>query len=150
MGAIYNKAHHARIPIPKSGERIEMRARARVHTPGGDCLGMERAGWADRWRRGRPVGVHKHPHARGYAYTYARAGRRAGRWGRKQRRGIYYSGFTVITRRGKTTPTGNGDAHVCTRAGCVYPIRAVPRLARGRVRARAHVHASRRRARPVS
>lgn len=32
--------------------------------------------------------------------------------------GIYYSGFTVITRRGRCTRAGNGVAYV----GCVYPI----------------------------
>lgn len=41
--------------------------------------------------------------------------RRRGRGKRRQGRGIYYQGFTVITRRGRSTRAGNGGARCCIR-----------------------------------
>jgi len=58
------------------------------------------------WGGGQVEEEHNtHKHARTHACTDRRAERRMMGRGRKiQRRGIYYSGFTVITRRGRATP----------------------------------------------
>lgn len=72
------------------------------------------------------ISIVVHEHVRTHTHTSRQTGREkdAGDRGRKKthRRGIYYSGFTVITRRGRATPTGNGGG-AYTRMGCVYPIR---------------------------
>jgi len=141
MGAIYNKAHHARIPIPKSSERIEMHARCarasvclctRAYIRGyirGRETGwewIERDGQTGGGGAGRSVCISTHMRAGTHTCTRTRTHERAG--GRGDGEGSGEEGF--ITRDLLLLPGGGKPLqratamHTYARAGCVYPIRA--------------------------
>lgn len=114
--------------IPKRSERIEiacpsMRVCVRARSREGET------GWktnGEGWTGEGEEATHKYPRAQAYTPT-ARAGREKDEGGGEGRHGggIYYSGFTVITRRGRTTPQRQRRCIRHGNVGCVHPIRAV-------------------------